>query len=260
MEHLKIEMDNKKWNEEIKNNFNDAASRYLEYSYIQKFFAGKIVHLIKELNPQKNGEWIDLGSGPGLLADQIEKVFSSPKVSRIDFSKKMLLENKLSSKKILWDLNNDLPSEINNCSLITSNFCIHWLKNPEKRIKNWFSKLMPGGFLIISYPTKDCFPEWKDTCRKIDIEYSGLSFLYSKELLKDFNPNEIHYSEKFNYLENFEDVYKLFRSLINVGAQSTNSKRKSVKELKKIQKFWPKNYNNTVNLSWQIEIQIIKKL
>jgi len=172
----------------------------------------------------------------------------------------MLLKNKLSSKKILWDLNNDLPPEINNCSLLTSNFCIHWLNKPEKIIKNWFSKLIPGGFLIISYPTKDCFPEWKDTCKKIDIEYSGLSFLYSKELLKDFKPNEIHYSEKFNYLENFEDVYKLFRSLINVGAQSTNCKRKTVKELKEIQKYWPKNYNNTVNLSWEIDIQIIKKL
>ena len=65
-------MDNKKWNKKIKNNFNDAAFRYLEYANIQKFFAGKIVHLIKELNPQTKGEWIDLGSGPGLLADEIE--------------------------------------------------------------------------------------------------------------------------------------------------------------------------------------------
>ena len=48
-------MDNKKWNEKIKNNFNDAASRYLEYSNIQKFFAAKIVKFIKELNPQKKG-------------------------------------------------------------------------------------------------------------------------------------------------------------------------------------------------------------
>ena len=55
-----IEMDNKKWNEKIKTNFNDAAYRYLEYSNIQKFFAEKIVHFIKELNPQKKGEWIDL--------------------------------------------------------------------------------------------------------------------------------------------------------------------------------------------------------
>ena len=255
-----IEMSNKKWNEKIRSNFNDAAYRYLEYSNIQKFFAAKIVHFIRKLNPQKKGEWIDLGSGPGLLADEIEKEFSPQKVCRIDFSKKMLLENKLSSKKILWDLNDDLPSEINNCSLITSNFCIHWLNSPEKMIKNWLSRLMPGGYLIISYPTKACFPEWKDTCKKIDIEYSGLSFIYSKELLKDFKPNEIHYSEKFNYLENFKDVYQLFRSLINVGAKSTKCKRKTVKELKEIQKFWPKNYNNTVNLTWEIDIQIIKKL
>ena len=198
--------------------------------------------------------------GPAWLADEIEKEFPKKKITRIDFSKNMLLQHKESSKKILWDLNNYLPNEINNCSLITSNFCIHWLNNPEKILKNWFRKLMSGGFLIISYPTKDCFPEWKDTCRKIGIEYSGLSFLSSKELLKDFKSDEIFYSEKFNYLENFEDVYKLFRSLINVGAQSTNCKRKTVRELKEIQKFWPKNYNKTVNLSWQIEIQIIKKL
>ena len=75
-----------------------------------------------------------------------------------------------------------------------------------------------------------------------------------------YKRQEIHYSKQFNYLENFEDVYKLFRSIKNVGAQSTNCKRKTVRELKKIQKFWPKNYNNTVNLSWQIEIQILNKL
>ena len=56
-----MKMDSKKWNEKIKNNFNDAAYLYLEYSNIQKFFAEKIVQLIKELNPQKKGEWIDLG-------------------------------------------------------------------------------------------------------------------------------------------------------------------------------------------------------
>ena len=42
---MMIEMDSKKWNEKIKNNFNDAAYRYLEHSNIQKFFAKKIVFL-----------------------------------------------------------------------------------------------------------------------------------------------------------------------------------------------------------------------
>ena len=40
-----MKMDSKKWNEKIKNNFNDAAYRYLEHSNIQKFFAKKIVFL-----------------------------------------------------------------------------------------------------------------------------------------------------------------------------------------------------------------------
>ena len=86
-----IEMDSKKWHEKIKNNFNDAAYRYLEYSNIQKFFAEKIVQLIKELNPNKRGEWIDLGSGPGLLADEIEKQFSSQKYPELISAKKCFL-------------------------------------------------------------------------------------------------------------------------------------------------------------------------
>ena len=66
-------MKNKIWNETIKNNFNNASVNYLSYSNIQKHFADKIVYFLKDLNIQK-GEWIDLGSGTGLLADEIEKV------------------------------------------------------------------------------------------------------------------------------------------------------------------------------------------
>ena len=46
---------------------------------------------------------------------------------------------------------------------------------------------------------------------------------------------------------------------MNVGAQSTTCKRKKVYELKKIQKFWPKKETNSVNLTWEIDIQILKK-
>ena len=252
-------MDNHNWNNIIKKNFDSAAENYLDYSNIQRFFAKKIVSYIKKLKTNK-GEWIDLGSGTGLLADEIEKEFPTKKVLRIDFSRKMLLQNKSCSKKILWDLNKNLPTKIKNCSLITSNFCIHWLNNPEKTIKNWISKLTSGGYLIISYPTKKCFPEWKDTCKRINTEYSGLSLINDEELSKNFKYNEICFSKKFIYKENFPNVYKLFRSITNVGAQSTMCKPKTVKDFKEMQKFWPKNYNNTVNLSWEINIQIIKKL
>ena len=46
---------------------------------------------------------------------------------------------------------------------------------------------------------------------------------------------------------------------MNVGAQSTKTKRKKVYELKALQKFWPKKEANSVNLTWEINIQILKK-
>ena len=251
-------MKNKIWNETVKNNFNNASENYLGYSNIQRHFAKKIVSSLKGLNIQQ-GEWIDLGSGTGLLADAIEKEFSTRKITRIDFSKKMLLQNKESSKKFLWDLNNGLPPSIKNCTLMTSNFCIHWLNNPEKIIRDWFSKLRCGGYLIISYPTINSFPEWKQTCLETDIEYSGLTFPLSKDIVKSFNSDEIFFSNKYLYVENFPDIYKLFRSIVNVGAQSTKCKPKKVYEFKKMQKFWPKQETNSVNLTWEIHIQILKK-
>ena len=47
---------------------------------------------------------------------------------------------------------------------------------------------------------------------------------------------------------------------MNVGAQSTKCKRKKVYELKKMQKFWPKYKANSVNLTWEVKIQILKKV
>ena len=47
---------------------------------------------------------------------------------------------------------------------------------------------------------------------------------------------------------------------MNVGAQSSKFKRKKVHELRKMQKFWPKTESYSVNLTWEIDIQILKKL
>ena len=46
-------MNNHIWNEKVKNNFNNAASNYLSYSNIQRYFAEKIVSFVKGLNLQK---------------------------------------------------------------------------------------------------------------------------------------------------------------------------------------------------------------
>ena len=158
-------MTNTYWNTKINNNFNNAAHCYSNYSLVQKYFANKLLIIIKDLKPQI-GEWIDLGAGTGYLADLLEKNFTNINVTRIDLSPNMLKENRKNSQTILWDLNIDLPPDINNASLMISSFCFHWLNEPEKKVRKWYDRLVPGGFLIVLFPNNESFPEWQDTCKK----------------------------------------------------------------------------------------------
>ena len=251
-------MVNKYWIKKINNNFNKAAHYYSNYSVVQKHFANKLLLIIKELEPQI-GPWIDLGAGTGYLADLLEKNFMNINVMRIDFSPNMLKENKKHSKTILWDLNNDLPPYVNNASLMISSFCFHWLNEPEKKIREWFNRLVPGGFLIVLFPNNKSFPEWKDTCRKNNLDYSGLSLPCINTLKGFVKENEIFLIKEFNYKETFPNIYKLFKSIINVGAQTTQKRRRTVSELKLMQKKWPKDQYEKVNLTWSISILILKK-
>ena len=212
---------------DIKKNFNNAASVYGKYCQIQIFFADKIVSFLRNLNIE-DGEWLDLGSGTGVLSEKIEKEFNNKNLYRIDFSNKMLLMDKSKNSKILWDLNQGLPPSLNNCSLIVSNFCLHWLTSPELIIKEWFEKLGKDGFLIVSYPTNLSFPEWRNTCSTNKLSYSGNSFPSEELLLSNFSKKEIYLSQKYKYKENFPTVYKLFKNIVNLGAQTTSNKRNTV--------------------------------
>ncbi|MBK17142.1 MAG: SAM-dependent methyltransferase [Prochlorococcus sp. SP3034] len=247
------------WNNKIKNNFNAAAKDYSEYCLIQKYFSKQIVNIVKELKLPE-GNWFDLGSGTGILADELEKVFLGRSICRVDFCKSMLLMNKKGSQKILWDLNKGLHPSIKDISLLVSNFCIHWLDKPETTIKEWFKELNNGGQIIIAYPTSNCFPEWKTTCKIHGIKYSGLDFPEVKNMLEPFSSNEIISSNNFSYKETFPNIYKLFRSIIKIGAQSSQSKKITIGEFKKLAKHWPKNKNKIVILSWEINILVLKKI
>ena len=251
-------MANEYWSKKINNNFNNAAHSYSNYSLVQKYFANKLVNIIKELEPQI-GKWFDLGAGTGYLADLLEKNFMNIKVKRIDFSPNMLKENRKNSQTILWDLNDDLPPSINNASLIISSFCFHWLNEPEKKLRKWYERLLPGGLLIVLFPNNKSFPEWKDTCKRNDIEYSGIALPCTNSLQRFVKENEIFLIKEFNYRETFPNIYKLFKSITNVGAQTTQKRRKTVSELKLMQEKWPKDQDAKVNLTWAISILILKK-
>ena len=251
-------MADKKWNKMVKNNFNNAANSYSNYSLVQKHFANKLVNIIKDLEPQI-GKWFDLGAGTGYLSDLLENNFMHTNITRIDFSKNMLLKNKKNSQTILWDLNIDLPSYVNNSNLIISSFCFHWLNEPEEKLRKWYERLDPGGLLIVLFPNNESFPEWKVACKKSNTKYSGITLPCTNTLKSFVKESELFLIKEFSYKQTFPNIYKLFKSITNVGAHSTHSERRTIAELKLMQEKWPKDKNKKVNLTWSISILILKK-
>ena len=81
----------------------------------------------------------------------------------------------------------------------------------------------------------------------------------TNNLKKVVKENEIFQIKKFIYKESFPNIYKLFKSIINVGAHTSHSRRKTVSELKSMQNKWPKDQYEKVNLTWSISVLILKK-
>ena len=129
-----------KWSNLVNKNFNQAAINYNESAAIQKSTAIKLAQICSH-HSIKNGLWVDLGSGTGLLAKALEELHPNQYVLRLDNSKQMIELHPEKSTKQLWDLNNGLPKWAAKPNLLASSFALHWLDNPQEQLCKWFHSL-----------------------------------------------------------------------------------------------------------------------
>tara|TARA_B100000700_G_C15043828_1_gene856785 strand:+ start:2569 stop:3321 length:753 start_codon:yes stop_codon:yes gene_type:complete len=249
---------NKDYKKRIIKNFDSAAKSYNQHAEIQKFFAIKLAMICtkKEI---KHGKWIDLGAGTGILADTLEDIYPTQKVERLDSSKRMLLLNKNQSSKFYWDLNKGLPNCIRNYSLITSNFSLQWLSHPSQRLKEWFEALSSGGILAASIPIKGSFPEWEKASEISNTPYTAINLPESKKLIKAFNSSNIIHNEIYRYKQKSENPLLILKNISKVGAHSSMKKKMTISQLKNLKQSWFYNKQNIRELTWEIQILIIKK-
>ena len=130
----------KTWSTQVTQNFSEAALKYNESAAIQKSIALKLAQICFE-HSIKNGLWVDLGSGTGLLANALENLHKNQYVLRLDNSKQMIDQHSEKSTKQIWDLNYGLPHWSEKPSLLASSFVLHWLENPQEQLREWFNSL-----------------------------------------------------------------------------------------------------------------------
>lgn len=97
---------------------------------------------------------IDIGCGPGNSTNQLKTFFPDARILGIDNSDNMLIRAKNSYKNLDFRKCNipDGLHELENCDLIFSNACLHWIPNHADLLPLFMDKLNVGGMLAVQMP------------------------------------------------------------------------------------------------------------
>ncbi len=249
----------KTWSSHVNKNFNEAALSYNESASIQKSTAFKLAKICSH-HSIKYGLWVDLGSGTGLLAKSLEDLHPNQYVMRLDNSKNMLDQHSEKSVKQVWDLNDGLPKWSTKPNLLASSFVLHWLDNPQKKLKEWLNSLSLDGWIALAIPIKGSFPEWYEAAEKANSTCTALDLPSYDSLIKVVPKKSILYNKIEVIKQTAKKATSLLKPMIKVGAQSSQKEQLSVSDWRHLLSFWPiSNKDKQVSLSWSIQFLLIKR-
>ncbi len=249
----------KTWSSLVNKSFNEAALNYNDAASIQKSTALKLANVCSHY-PIKNGLWVDLGSGTGLLAKSLEDLHPNQYVMRLDNSKQMINQQPATSSKQLWDLNDGLPKWSKKPSLLASSFVLHWLDNPPRHLNEWFNSLSSNGWIALAIPIKGSFPEWYQAAKNANLTCTALELPRHDSLIRVIPSQNILYNKIEIIKQTAKKATSLLKPMIKVGAHSSHKKKLSISEWRHLLSFWPiSNKDKQVSLSWSIQFLLIKR-
>ncbi len=247
------------WSSQVNKNFNEAALNYNESASIQKSTAFELAKICSH-HSIKNGLWVDLGSGTGLLAKSLEDLHPNQNVMRLDNSKQMLEQHPEKSVKQLWDLNDGLPKWSEKPNLLASSFVLHWLDNPQKQLKGWLDSLSLDGWIALAIPVKGSFTEWYEAAEKANLTCTALDLPSHDSLIRVVPKQSVIYNKIEIIKQTSKKATSLLKPMIKVGAQSSQKEQLSISDWRHLLSFWPiANKDEEISLSWSIQFLLIKR-
>ncbi len=249
----------KHWQKLVIENFDNASIQYNKKACLQRFFAQKLAEQCAKRFIQP-GLWVDLGSGTGLLANELEKRYPMQSVVRVDGSKGMLIQHSAKKPTKLFNLNHGLPQLEQPPTLIASSFALHWLNKPEKKLQEWFSALAPGGWLAVVLPVKGSFPEWHNAAKLAKVKCTAMLFPSHNSLLNAVKATNIRYQKLERFTQEAPKVTSLLKPFIEVGAHTSSFPSLRISEWKQLQYYWSLSQKDNVpRLTWLVQILLVQK-
>lgn len=252
---------------EIKNNFSESVSYYDRNAAIQKQVAERMA---KALEPWRRsipeGPILEIGAGTGFFTQYLLEMYPDRNLLISDLSDEMVRfcrEKFGSSGSVeftVLDAENDVLQE-KKYALITGSYVAQWFKHPSKSLSKIASYLKPGGLMLISFPAKESFTNWKRYCQDLGIPFTGNSLPDLEQVVIELSmgPAKVDYYED-DMMDAFENVFEFFRHLKHTGT-STNlaDKQLSIKQLKLLNDYWLQQDGGKIRVQYHTAFIAVKR-
>lgn len=253
--------------EEILNNFSRSVDSYTDHAKAQKEVA---LRLANALEPWRysipDGQCVEIGCGTGIFTDHLLKMISGRELKITDATDEMISHTsskfnqsdnvhfeKLDAELYKWD------SET--YALIAGNFVAQWFKHPAMTLSKMAEALVPGGFMLMSLPGSESFPQWKKYCVDLGLPFTANRLPDIEQLIVNLSmgPFKVDFYEDQSTVT-FKDLYSFYGHLKKTGCNTQFKKRSlSQKQLKLLNNHWLEKNQGSVNVHIHTAFVAVKR-
>lgn len=252
---------------EIIERFSESVDYYDEHATIQKKTAERLANA---LQPWKyslpEGPIIEVGAGTGFFSKHLIEMYPGRELILSDISDEMVhfCENKFSESKHVSFQTVDVETvdwPENQYSLIAGNFVAQWLKHPAEVMSKMTQSLKPGGFLLMSFPGSESFPQWRKYCLDLGIPFTANRLPDIEEVVVKLSMGPVkvdYYEDQSN--EEYNSVYEFYDHLKRSGtATSINGKKISAKQLELLNNYWKEQNGGKIYVHYHTAFIAVKR-
>lgn len=223
----------------IAGEFGRSPITYHAQATLQKACADRLLALLDDRSIPE-GKVLEIGCGTGFITQKLVNRFGDRALVITDLADEMLnfcqKNLNLSQQKNSIEfrqLDGESLDSGDRYALIVAGFVVQWFQSIAS-IQRLIRHLQPGGFLLISYPSCDSFPEWQAICQQLGLPFTA-NPLPDPHLLQQLNG--VYQSEMIRIP--FTSAAEFFRSMKAIGASfNTAGQQLTRSQMKQLIQAW----------------------
>lgn len=259
--------------QQIATRFGQAASTYNAHALVQQTCARSLLQLINKYESVlPEGAFLEIGCGTGFVSQGLIQRFGQRQLVITDLSSEMVQFCRssfpISDHRMVTFASLDgeeiqqLPANLpDRYAAIVSGFALQWFNHPQISLRQWIDRLPIGGCLFLSFPTKDCFPEWRAICQHLQIPCTANPLPDPAQLLQSL-PDSVavlHATTESEMLT-YAGAADFFRSLKAIGAGTNQTQQQlSPRQMKQLIQGWDAQLSGKLQIRYQVAIWAIQR-